>query len=427
MRLKIADYVADAINMLNKEGFEAYAVGNCILELASNKKIENWRIATDATPEDLLKLNFYYSKYQELDPDFSVYFYENKRILVSFYPNGVTKIEEYLSYLYPSMNCLAYHMLKRFIDPFNVMNDIAEEKVRLVNNDISIFASDPIRIFKILKDASMYGYEVDKEVKDLIYQGSTLLKVTKHNAIRFMSELKQIICGIGAKDIFLEFSNLFFGTMKKFKFFGDFNTGKAEELFHKDEDFAHFLKFLPKESTVRLGILFHLIYEETTNIEGIKPATKEFMNNVPISSKEKLQIRRLIDDWNVLDHIGLDRKVIQMLMYKHTVQTLRLVLQVRSHKIPLARRISSIVEDIVAKCEPITINQLAVHKNDLLLRGYTNKMIPKILRNFIRLVINGEVPNTKEDLIKRLPKKHKIKRLKKGEIYDERWQQSGND
>jgi tRNA nucleotidyltransferase/poly(A) polymerase len=54
--MKIPNEVQFIIELLKKEGYEAYIVGGCVRDLLRGIKPEDWDIATDAKPQEIQKI-----------------------------------------------------------------------------------------------------------------------------------------------------------------------------------------------------------------------------------------------------------------------------------------------------------------------------------------------------------------------------------
>ena len=56
MRIEIPDNVAKIINILEKAGYEAYAVGGCVRDTILGREPEDWDITTSAKPQEIKAL-----------------------------------------------------------------------------------------------------------------------------------------------------------------------------------------------------------------------------------------------------------------------------------------------------------------------------------------------------------------------------------
>ena len=56
MLSRIPDYVKEIIFKLEENGFEAFVVGGCVRDIFLKKDPRDWDIATNAKPEEILKI-----------------------------------------------------------------------------------------------------------------------------------------------------------------------------------------------------------------------------------------------------------------------------------------------------------------------------------------------------------------------------------
>ena len=52
----IPQEILDIYNWVKKANFEAYLVGGCVRDMLLQKPVKDWDMATNATPQDLLKI-----------------------------------------------------------------------------------------------------------------------------------------------------------------------------------------------------------------------------------------------------------------------------------------------------------------------------------------------------------------------------------
>jgi poly(A) polymerase/tRNA nucleotidyltransferase (CCA-adding enzyme) len=72
---KIPDQIKEILKSLEKAGYEAYIVGGCVRDLLMNAEPKDWDIATNAKPEEILKI---FSTFAGATADKPATFYENE-------------------------------------------------------------------------------------------------------------------------------------------------------------------------------------------------------------------------------------------------------------------------------------------------------------------------------------------------------------
>ncbi|WAM37194.1 CCA tRNA nucleotidyltransferase [Caldicellulosiruptor acetigenus] len=176
------------IKTLNQHGFKAYLVGGCLRDYLLSKEPEDFDIATDAKPEDVIHL------FEKTIPT------GIKHGTVTVIINGV-KIEvttfrvekEYENHRWPkveftnslfedlrrrdfTINAMAYHPDEGLIDYFGGIEDLKNKIVRCVGNPHERFFEDALRILRCIRFATQLSFVIENETFEALKSLKDLLK-----------------------------------------------------------------------------------------------------------------------------------------------------------------------------------------------------------------------------------------------------------
>lgn len=209
------------MDKLNKNGFEAYAVGGCVRNSLLGMEPKDYDVATNALPDDMCRI-----------------FSDNKIITNGIKHGTVTVVVEgehietttfrsdgeYIDCRHPetvnlgvtleedlkrrdfTVNAMAYSKQAGVIDLFGGREDLNNKLIRCVGNPDKRFGEDALRIMRALRFASVYGFDIEDETAESIHKNRLLL--TNIAAERIFSELSLLLCGKGAGNILLSFGDV---------------------------------------------------------------------------------------------------------------------------------------------------------------------------------------------------------------------------
>jgi len=208
-RFKIPEEVKNISRALNDAGFESFLVGGCVRDLIRRESFgenvlpKDWDIATNAKPEEIIKLfpkTFYENEFgtvgivNEQTSDMSLKIIEvTPYRLESEYsdfrrPDEVRwgkKIEDDLSRRDFTMNALAYNIFtEELLDPFGGIRDIERKLVRTVGLPEERFSEDALRMFRALRLASELNFAIEHEAQKAIIKHRELMEHVSRERIR---------------------------------------------------------------------------------------------------------------------------------------------------------------------------------------------------------------------------------------------------
>ena len=174
MTLSIPEHVSLILDVLNRAGYEAYAVGGCVRDALLGRTPEDWDITTSARPEQvkalfrrtvdtgiqhgtvtvLLKDQSYEVTTYRIDG-----LYEDGR-----HPKDVSFtacLKEDLQRRDFTINAIAYHPEEGLVDLYQGAEDLKQGLIRAVGVPAERFQEDALRILRAIRFAAQLGFSIE--------------------------------------------------------------------------------------------------------------------------------------------------------------------------------------------------------------------------------------------------------------------------
>ena len=217
------------IDTLQKNGFEAYAVGGSVRDMIMGKPTAGWDFTTNATPEQILKLfpdSFYDNKFgtvgikirkqkvampagrqedeeqsEEIEDIYEITTYRSEEGYSDRrHPDKIVwgkTLEEDLARRDFTINAIAYDG-KTLFDPYNGIGDIDGKIIRAVGNPEDRFGEDALRMMRAVRIASELGFTIEGVTFQAIKTSAKLILEISEERIR--DELLKLLKGPYASD-----------------------------------------------------------------------------------------------------------------------------------------------------------------------------------------------------------------------------------
>lgn len=204
MTMQVPEKVEHIINILMKNGYEAYAVGGCVRDSILGRTPEDWDITTSARPDQVKALfprtidtgiqhgtvtimldkdGFEVTTYR-IDGE-----YEDSR-----HPKNIeftSSLEEDLKRRDFTINAMAYNSRDGLVDIFGGIEDLNQKVIRCVGNPEDRFAEDALRILRAVRFAGQLGFTIEEKTKEAIAEMAPALK--NISAERIRTELDKLL------------------------------------------------------------------------------------------------------------------------------------------------------------------------------------------------------------------------------------------
>jgi tRNA nucleotidyltransferase (CCA-adding enzyme) len=301
---KLPATAQNVIDVLNKNGFDAYAVGGSVRDTLMDRETHGWDYTTNATPEKIL----------ELFPDS---FYDNQfgTVGIKIYANGKPKDSEekpvdiyeittyrsekgYADHRHPdkilwgesldedlsrrdfTINAIATDG-KILIDPYHGADDIKLKLIKTVGDADARFNEDALRMMRAVRIASQLGFMIEPSTLTAIKKNAATLSGISAERIR--DELFKLLSADFAADGILIMKNT--GILKQIlpelevAFAVGQKSPKRHHIYDVGTHSVMALKNCPSsDPVVRLATLLHDIGKPKT-VKELDDGTITFYNH----------------------------------------------------------------------------------------------------------------------------------------------------
>ena len=430
--------VNEALERLERAGYEAYAVGGCVRDTLLQKIPNDWDITTSARPEETAAV---FADFRTVETgiqhgtltvildgmslEITTYrcdgaYADNRHpIAVTF----ATHVEDDLSRRDFTVNAMAYHPQKGLVDLFGGQADLEKQRITCVGDPSTRFHEDGLRILRAIRFASVLDFTIDAATAEAIHACRALLKNIAAERIR--EELCKLLCGVGAVRILREYADVIVECIPELAPCIGFAQNSRYHCFDVWEHTLHALAYnTDRDPVTRLSILFHDIgkpqcYTEDEaggHFKGHGPIGVEMsdaiMRRLRFDNDTTARVVRLVDYHDRA--IPAEPKAVKRLMQKMPDEDILRLMEVqRCDRLAHAKdyctpslalvEIPKLMRQIREADECISLKTLAVNGDDLLALGVPRgKQIGAILATLLDAVIDGTLPNDRTALLEYL-------------------------
>lgn len=434
--IQLPDEAEQILQKLNQSGFEAFVVGGAVRDSILGRPVQDWDIATSATPAQMLGV---FRDWRTIPTGIA---HGTLTVMVNQKSFEVTTFREdgeYLDHRRPSdvyfittlqgdlsrrdftINAMAYHH-GELIDPFHGLSDLQNGLICCVGNPKDRFQEDALRMLRAVRFASQLGFLVEPMTDQAIFFNAHLLANVSNERIQM--ELDKILLSENC----FEGLNMLANTRLMRHIIPELEDtfGAIQNTpYHQYDVFTHTLHAVenaPQDRTIRLAALLHDIGKPdccTVESTGIT----HFYGHAPVSAqKASVILERLrYDNQTIQDVVELianhdltvqprfkfARRMLNRLgevqffrlleLHKADIRAQSEKSQYRLVDIAELKKITTIV---LMLNECFSLKDLAVNGNDLIAIGYQpSKELGDALQFLLDAVINEEVLNEKDVLI----------------------------
>lgn len=439
MVVELPQNVLRIIENLQKEGFDAYAVGGCIRDIFLGKKPHDWDVCTSATPSDIKRV---FSEYHTVDTGIkygtvSVYIGDLACEVTTFRADGTysdgrrpdevsfeSSIADDLKRRDFTINTMAYSPKTGLIDICGGKRDLDNRLIRCVGVASVRFKEDALRILRALRFASVYGFHIEDSTAKAIHQYKYMLNLVSAERIR--DELSRLLLGKNAAEILLEYSDVITLVIPELAPCVDFEQNNRYHAYPVYDHIVHAVcAYTGNNKNVKFALLFHDIgkprcYTEdgrgghfyghaeisadmtekiVKRLRFSKENAEQIVSLVRIHDAQLAPTQKSVRRW--LNKVGpdmifefIEMRKADVLAHAPGTQTERLE--------ELNQFYSIAISEIEAK-NCFSVKDLAVNGFDLMSKGVPEgKEVGRLLNKALDAVIDDVVPNKRQDLMEYL-------------------------
>lgn len=438
---KDVDYI---IYKLIENGYEAYIVGGCVRDCILGLEPKDWDITTSALPEQIIEV---FKGYKIIPTGLKhgtvTIVIDNENYEITTYrvdgeyednrhPKNVTfttSLKEDLSRRDLTINAMAYNSKDGLVDYFNGFNDLITNKlIKTVGNPDDRFKEDALRILRAIRFSAKFNFEIEINTKVAMKYHNKKLQYISRERIRdefnkiliynpeYILKMNELIISPFISDIFLLMEG--------------YNQNNP---YHNMTLLNHCINATKIVNTLelKLTMIFHDIgklYCQTTDDKEVchykghakisSDLTKNIMKNLRYSNEAINTVTTLINlhDYSFSDYDKTIKKQLKRLLNKYNEEIIKKLFIVRIadissqepkyllNRLNKIYKVENIFNNILKECECFSLKNLNINGYDLINLGYTGKEIGEKLNMLLEAVINEEVKNNKDELIKFITK-----------------------
>lgn len=441
MKVELPKEVQEILNKFDKAGYEIYVVGGAVRDILMGKMTNDWDFTTNAIPEEILKVipeGFYDNTYgtvglsrnDNLKP-FEITTYRTEEgYSDSRHPDKISwgkTLKEDLSRRDFTINSMAIDKDLKTIDLYDGQKDIDAKLIRAVGDPDERFSEDALRMMRVVRIGAELGFTIEEKTFEAVKKNAPLInKIAKE---RVKEELFKIIASPNPYEGMILFRTS--GLMQEIlpemeKCFGVEQKSPGRHHIYDVGD--HLLMSLKNCKTndvvTRFATLIHDIGKPQT-YRKLENGTITFYNHEMVSTKiaENIAERLRFSNKETEKLIALVRWH-QFTVDEHqTDSAIRrilknvglsyiddmLILRVADRLGGGARETSWRLEEfkkrlIEVQKQPFSIRDLKIDGNDVMkeLNMKPGPEVGKILENLFEEVVEKQVENEKETLLKKI-------------------------
>lgn len=441
MKIRIPEKVGKILNIFDDYRFEAYIVGGCVRDSLLGKIPGDWDICTNAAPEQVMDM-FQKEGYKTIptglkhgtvtvvagSESFEITTYRidgsyegHRRPSSVFFTDD---IRGDLSRRDFTVNAMAYHPIKGFVDPFDGKKDLEKRIIKCVGNPGDRFHEDALRMLRAVRFCAQLNFSMDPQTKEGICRHGQLLQNISKERIReeFNRILLSDVPSQGVRDLVSTglIQWIIPELMEAYGFF-------QHDLPHDKDLFHHILAVLDyteKDLVLRLAALFHDIGKPRAFVmdkKGVEHAGGHHLQSMHMAGTIMKRLKydhKTVERVKILvrEHVSefeeIEPKTIKKFIHRLGVENLKRLLKLQiadkkgtgnswdySHIV----RVQEEAKRILDAKEPLTVKDLDIKGSDLLKLGIPQgKQIGEILNRLLELVWERPELNHKEELLKHM-------------------------
>lgn len=424
------------IDVLSDSGFDAYVVGGCVRDSLLGLTPKDWDICTAATPKEVESC---FRDYRIIETGLkhgtvTIVMDDEQYEVTTFRTDGVYSdnrrpdtvsfvkdIREDLSRRDFTINAMAYNHSVGVVDLFSGQEHLASGVISCVGNADDRFNEDALRIMRALRFASVYNFRIADETSDAIHKNTGLLKNIAVERVN--TELCRFLCGQGVLELLLNYNDVITTIIPELKPCVGFEQNNRYHQYTVYDHIAHAVSnYKGTDIAIKIALLLHDIGKPTCYTKD-ENGGHFYGHGVPSSDISKEVLERLRFD----NHT--QRDVVELVLYhdaviEPTTKTVRRwlnkvgevqlsrLLDIRmadilahaegtqQSRIDICDAVREIALEIIAEAQCFTLKDLAINGKDLLELGIPEgKEIGMLLNKILSLVIDGELPNERDEIM----------------------------
>ncbi len=434
MEIVLPAYVRTVIGTLEKNGYEAYAVGGCVRDHLMGKAPHDYDVTTSAMPNEvetcfegfrIIETGLKHGTVTVLsdgEPVEITTYRTDGRYEDNRHPTSVSftkSLSDDLSRRDFTVNAMAYSEKDGLVDLFGGREDLENKLIRCVGDADVRFNEDGLRIIRALRFASTLGFSLEEETKKSVLKNKELLvNISKE---RIYSELTKLLCGKNAADVLKEYPEVIAVIIPEIiPMIGHPQVTK----YHCYDVYEHTVEAIRNsvpDKDVRYALFFHDIgkpHALTTDPDGTMhfhghgdisaEISEKVMRNLKTDRETQVRVKKLVKYHSLVltENEKQIRRLLRDLTYDEARKLVEVMIGDALAHAPEYRgraaeleRIKALIDKIESDNKCVKVTDLAVNGNDMLALGISGKQIGQVLSLLLDRVVEDGVTNEKDTLL----------------------------
>ena len=424
------------IDVLEKNGYEGYAVGGCVRDVMLGREPQDWDITTNALPHQVKELfnrtidtgiqhgtvtimmnhvGYEVTTYR-IDGE-----YEDGR-----HPNTVeftSNLVEDLKRRDFTINAMAYNDRVGLVDEFNGLEDIKLGIIRCVGNPEDRFTEDALRIMRAVRFAAQLGFNIEENTENAISKlAGNLVNISKE---RIHTELIKLLVSPNPgmiKEMYVTGITKYI--MPEFDAMMNTSQNSPYHMYSVGEHTIKVLENIEADPYLRWAALLHDIGKplmKTTDAKGIdhfhgheekgSEIARELLKNLKMDNKTIDVVTKLVKYHDY--PLSGGKKIIRRSMNRVGIDIYPMFLKLKwadmlgknqysiDKNTPIIKEAEKLYNEICKEQECVAVKDLAVNGRDLIELGIPRgEQIGIVLERLLEIVLDEPSQNKKETLLK---------------------------
>lgn len=430
----LPSYVNHCIDRLEQAGFAAYAVGGCVRDSLLGLTPQDYDLCTAATPAQIQQIFADHRQILAGEKHGTVgVLVENTPVEITTFrteggyrdhrhPDWVrfeAHIEADLSRRDFTVNAMAYSPTRGLADPFGGQADLKSKCLRAVGDAKTRFTEDSLRILRGVRFAVRYGLTPDSDTEKAMFSLASLMDNLARE--RVFSELCKLLPLLGAEDL-LRFTPVLTQVLPELAPLVGFDQHSPHHAYDIFTHTAHVVAAVPGDLTLRWAALLHDIgkapsfYRDETgrgHFPGHAGLGADMADAALLRLKAPTALRQQVTELIRLHMTPLepDKKLLRRRLGKLGQEMLERLLLLQEadmgskgmgipEEIAQFANLRQVLQQLLEENACLHIRDLAVNGHDLMALGLQGKQIGCCLEQLLQLVLNEQLPNERESLLK---------------------------
>ena len=431
--MKLPESILACINALEQAGFAAYAVGGCVRDDLLGLPPQDFDLCTSALPEQTeavfadRKLVLAGKKHGTV----GVVMEDGVVEITTFRTEGdyrdnrhpewvafVPEIEKDLARRDFTVNAMAYSPTRGYADPFGGREDLKKGILRAVGDPELRFREDSLRILRGARFAVKYGLEVEGKTLDAMISLAPLMENLARE--RIFEELCKLLLSVSRAEDLLRFAPILVSVIPELGPMIGFQQHSPHHAYDVFTHTAHVVAGVSPDLNRRWAALLHDTGKIPTftqdangrgHFYGHAPKSAEMADAILRRLKAPTDLREdavfLIGKH--MTKLEPERKLLRRRLSQYGWERVSnlLALQIADFTSKGVtgdnwdyNQVDDLLTEIMEENACLSVKDLAVNGHDLMALGYSGREIGETLNLLLEKVIEEEVDNEKQALLR---------------------------